>query len=256
MASGSRKATKNRRFALLDLLNEGEVNVHDLAREFGVSTSTIRRDLAYLQARGDVQRTHGGAVIGKPQESSWQDKALVQRAEKQQIAARAAQMVQPGDLVLLDAGTTCGWIAHALADRDDITIMTNGLSSLVALADAAVEVIVLGGRLRRPNESFIGPRVPEALGDVTPDIAFVGADAADVDNGLNYPDLEQVLVKRAMAERSRQAWAVVDHTKFERNDLFPYWFDSRRHAAILTDPGVGEDEVAAFREAGWRVEIA
>lgn len=256
MAAVSREQTDSRRVELLELLEAGEVNVNDLAERFSVSVSTIRRDLAYLEERGDVQRIYGGAIKRKPIESSWIDKAQVNSAEKRAIASYAATLVHPGDLVMLDAGTTCGQIATELAGRTDITIMTCGLSALVALADAEVDVVVMGGRLRRPNESFIGGRAMEMLADTTPDIAFIGADGLDPIYGLNYPDSEQVVMKRAILNRSRQSWAVVDHSKIEREEVFPYWLDCRTNARLLLDATPSNEVVNRFTRHGWEVVLA
>ncbi|MCZ0975977.1 hypothetical protein O1L55_41360 [Streptomyces albulus] len=86
-------------------------------------------------------------------------------------------------MVLLDAGTTVARLAHELRARTDITVVTNGLSTLVELADAEVEVVVLGGRLRRPNESLLGTRTDQALRGITPDLAFLGVDGLDPRRG-------------------------------------------------------------------------
>ncbi|MPY81591.1 MAG: DeoR family transcriptional regulator [Actinophytocola sp.] len=138
----------------MELVRGGAGDVHRLAGDLGVSVSTIRRDLAALAGRGQVMRTYGGAVHSDAVvEKSWHDKELAYRAEKAAIARRAAELVQPGDTVLLDAGTTAGRLAHYLKDRDDVTVVTNGLSALFVLADSTADVIVLGGGARDPYTS-------------------------------------------------------------------------------------------------------
>ncbi|MGP3950756.1 DeoR/GlpR family DNA-binding transcription regulator [Streptomyces sp. 7N604] len=254
MTNRERSSTRNRRQRLVELLGAGDVSVHALAAEFGVSLSTIRRDLAVLADRGRITRTYGGAVDHRGVERSWRDKEGVRRAEKNAIAADAAAMVRSGDVVLLDAGTTVARLAHELRDRTDITIVTNGLSTLLELADADVDVVVLGGRLRRPNESLLGTRTEQALRRITPDLAFLGVDGLDPVRGINCPDHEQAALKEAMAECARATWVLADHSKLSGAAGFPFW------AAMPPGTGLisagGDDRLAAFADAHWTVRSA
>lgn len=257
MTSGERSATRHRREQMVELLGVGDLSVHDLAAEFDVSLSTVRRDLATLAALGRVTRTYGGAVDHRAVERSWHDKEHEQRGEKGAIARTAAALVRAGDVVLLDAGTTVARLAHELRDRGDLTIVTNGLSTLVELADAEVEVVVLGGRLRRPNESLLGTRTDQALRRLTPDIAFLGVDGLAPRRGINCPDPEQAALKETMAECARAAWVLADHSKLGGSGDgsgvggFPYWAAMPAGTGLIS--GGGERELAAFTDAGWSV---
>ncbi|MER6844529.1 DeoR/GlpR family DNA-binding transcription regulator [Streptomyces platensis] len=254
MTSGERSATRRRRERMVELLGAGDISVHDLAAEFDVSLSTVRRDLATLAALGRITRTYGGAVDHRAVERSWHDKEREQRGEKDAIARAAAALVRSGDVVLLDAGTTVARLAHELRDRGDLTVVTNGLSTLVELADAEVEVVVLGGRLRRPNESLLGTRTEQALRRLTPDIAFLGVDGLDPRRGVNCPDPEQAALKETMAECARAAWVLADHSKLGGGGGFPYWAPMPAGTGLIS--GVGERELAAFTDAGWSVHPA
>ncbi|MGW1376307.1 DeoR/GlpR family DNA-binding transcription regulator [Streptomyces sp. NPDC002446] len=251
MTSGERSATRRRRERMVELLGAGDISVHDLAAEFDVSLSTVRRDLATLAALGRITRTYGGAVDHRAVERSRHDKERDRRTEKDAIARAAAALVRSGDVVLLDAGTTVARLAHALRDRTDVTVVTNGLSSLVELADAAVEVVVLGGRLRRPNESLLGTRTEQALRRLTPDVAFLGVDALDPRRGINCPDLEQAALKETMAECARAAWVLADRSKLSGGAGFPYWAVTPAGTGLIS--GGEERRLAAFADAGWTV---
>ncbi|MDT0454663.1 DeoR/GlpR family DNA-binding transcription regulator [Streptomyces sp. DSM 41527] len=255
MTSGERSATRHRRERMVELLGTGDISVHDLAAEFDVSLSTVRRDLATLAALGRITRTYGGAVDHRAVERSWHDKEGEQRGEKAALARTAAALVRPGDVVLLDAGTTVARLAHELRERADLTIVTNGLSALVELADAEVEVVVLGGRLRRPNESLLGTRTDQALRRLTPDIAFLGVDGLDPRRGINCPDPEQAALKETMAECARAAWVLADHSKLGGGGSggagFPYWAAMPAGTGLIS--GAGERELAAFTDEGWSV---
>ncbi|MCE3550709.1 DeoR/GlpR family DNA-binding transcription regulator [Pseudonocardia sp. RS11V-5] len=254
-AATARAATRRRRELLLAEVRAG--NGHDinsLAAQFGVSLSTVRRDLAALAGDGRIMRTYGGAVEpGHGREPSLRAKEHVHRADKDAIARCAAALVGPGDVLLLDAGTTVGRLAWHLRQREGITVVTNGLSALLALADApGVEVIVLGGRLRRPNEAFLGPEVDLALRRYRPDLAFLGADGVEPTRGLSCPSPEQASVKELMAAAARQAWVLVDHSKLT-TEPFAYWAAMPAGTGLVTDAGAPGEAVAGLDRCGWRV---
>ncbi|MGH3414418.1 MAG: DeoR/GlpR family DNA-binding transcription regulator [Marmoricola sp.] len=252
-----RNATRRRRDRLVDAVEAGQVDIVELAARFAVSPSTIRRDLAALAGAGRVMRTYGGAV-GRTRgpEPSLRAKERRHTLEKDEIGQVAATLVTPGDVVLLDAGTTVGRVAWHLRHHEDLTVVTNGLSSLMALHDAPlVEVILLGGRLRRPNEAFLGPETDHALHRIRPDIAFLGADGLRADRGLNCPSSEQAVTKELMAASSRQAWVLADHHKLTTGP-YPYWAPMTGDVGVVTDAGCPSEELAPFTKAGWRVELA
>lgn len=252
-----RSATRRRRDHLLEVVRAGQVNIVELASRFHVSPSTIRRDLAALAGEGRVMRTYGGAIgHDRASEPSLRAKERQRAMEKDAIGRAAAQLVDHGDVVLLDAGTTVGRLAWHLRQRDDITVVTNGLSSLLALHDAPrVEVILIGGRLRRPNEAFLGPETDQALRRFRPDIAFLGADGLRPDRGLNCPSSEQAVTKEMMAASSRQAWVLADHHKLTTAP-YPYWAPLDGDIGLVTDLDCPREALDPFVEAGWRVEVA
>jgi DeoR/GlpR family transcriptional regulator of sugar metabolism len=233
--SKSRSGTESRRNEIVQIVRDPNVSVHDIAKKFNVSVSTIRRDLAILVQEGEVVRTYGGALQMGTFERSWHDKETVRTREKAAIADAAVALVKPGDIVLLDAGTTVARVAQLLSQRTDITIVTNSLSSLLVLADASVPVQVLPGRLRRPNEAITGSQTYEALKGLTPTIAFLGVDGVHPTKGLNCPDSEQATLKAAMAESSLRAWVLADDSKLNGEPRFPYWSKIHPKTGLITN---------------------
>ena len=155
--SQPRPGTRDRRAMLLEAVRDGSGGIAELAEEFGVSESTIRRDLASLAGAGHVVRTYGGAL---DTERSPREKDREHAAAKDAIAREAAALVQDGDVVLLDAGTTTGRLARHLAHREGLTVVTNGVTAIRELAGfSGIDLIVLGGRLRHPNEAILGESV-------------------------------------------------------------------------------------------------
>lgn len=248
-----RNATRRRRDLLLAQLRSGEASIDDLAERFGVSASTIRRDLSALASDGRVTRTYGGAIEpGHRRELSLRAKERTHWAEKDTIGRAAAGMVGHGDVLLLDAGTTVGRLAWHLRQRDGITVITNGLSTLRNLADApGVEVIVLGGRLRRPNEAMLGPEVERALRRYRPDMAFLGADGLEPDRGLNCPSPEQAMLKERMAATAKAAWVLADHWKLSA-EPFAYWAAMPPGTGVITDPGCPPTTLRMFGKREWQ----
>ncbi|KIP53165.1 DeoR/GlpR family DNA-binding transcription regulator [Leucobacter komagatae] len=254
-STSTRNADRERLIELVEL-GHGIGNAHELASELDVSVSTVRRDLAQLDAEGRLARTYGGAIGPARLDRSWHVKSAENQGRKRDIAHRAADMVPTGATVLLDSGTTVAEVAAILGHRGDAQVATNGLSSIVALADTSADVTVLGGRLRRPSESIVGASTLQALQRLTADIAFLGAEALDPERGLNCPEMDQALVKELMAKNGREAWVLADSSKLERDAPFACWAPMGRGIGLITDSLASSEQLLPFRELGWQVEIA
>ncbi|RKQ85257.1 DeoR family transcriptional regulator [Mycolicibacterium mucogenicum 261Sha1.1M5] len=255
---GEYQHTKRRRERLVELVEagSGSENVHALADELDVSVSTVRRDLAHLEADGKLARTYGGAMGAGRLDRSWQVKSTEHQDRKQEIARYAATKVARGMTVLLDSGTTVAEAAAILGARPDTHLVTNGLSSLLALADSDADVTVLGGRLRRPSESIIGAATLQMLQHLTVDVGFLGAEALHPTRGLNCPEMDQALVKQLMSTNSKRTWVLVDSSKLEREAPFSYWAPVAAGCGVITDSRATDAQLAPFRDGGWIVEIA
>ena len=246
MARQKREVTISRKAELISAVSDAKMTVHDLAEKFNVSLSTIRRDLAALEESGEILRTYGGALQRNQNEATWHDKESINSAEKELIAKVAASRINSGDVVLMDAGTSVARVARLLSDRRDITIITNGLSTILALADSGVELQILPGRLRRPNEAILGSLTDDVIRNLTPDIAFLGADHLDPSRGINCPDNEQAALKRAMAECARSTWVLADRSKFTEAPKFAYWAPLPNSVGLITT--ANRSDVAAYTD--------
>ncbi len=233
---------------LLAAVRGGDRSIQQLAEQFGVSSSTIRRDLTELARAGHVVRTYGGALdTGHGVERTLWEKDASNAEEKDAVARTAAELVGEGEVVLLDAGTTTGRLARHLADRPGLTVVTNGLSVLLALADSPeVEVVVLGGRLRYPNEAIIGGPVEQQLKYIRPDRVFLGADGITAERGLCSPTLEQAQLKHGMLHAGRESYVLVDHSKVGHAP-FSYWTPLDREHTVVVDGGGEQAALDGFR---------
>jgi DeoR family transcriptional regulator, aga operon transcriptional repressor len=249
---------EERRRAILDTLrHEGRVLVLDLARRFQTSQVTIRKDLEELHAHGLIHRTHGGALPardGALEDPTLREKQKLHRKEKLRIAEAAANMVQEGQVVILDSGTTTTEIARSLRKFHNLTVVTNAVNIAAELAGTAIDVILTGGTLRKNSFSLVGPIAEETLRRLNADLLFLGVDGFDVRYGLTTPNLPEANVNRVMVEVSKRAVAVCDSSKFGRRSLSLIVPPSALHH-VITDKNMPSSDLRALRKAGVEVTL-
>lgn len=198
---------------------EGFVRVSEAATLLGVSEVTVRGDLAALELAGDVARVHGGAVArGSRAESSLESSSARDVAAKRAIGRAAAALVNPGESLVLDVGSTALAVATALVERTDLAdvlVVTNGLSIALALEAAVprVTVVVTGGTLRPLQHSLVDPFAASVLDGLHCDLAILGCNGVDVEHGVTNVNLPETDVKRRMARAARRVAVVADATK-------------------------------------------
>lgn len=242
-----RRGTAQRRDDILREVLAGNGDIFELATRFGISVSTVRRDLQHLAGDGHIHRTYGGAVAGgHTAERTLDEKESGNRAQKEAIALAAAETVSDGDVILIDAGTTTGRLARALRSRSGLTVITNSTIALRHLAESqGIELIVLGGRVRRPNGAILGPEGEETLRRLTPDLVFLGADGLHARDGLSCPTLEQAHSKELMAERGREVFVLADASKLGSSP-FPYHARQNLPWTLITDAAAPSERVNEF----------
>ncbi|HZE26367.1 MAG TPA: transcriptional repressor AgaR [Terriglobales bacterium] len=249
---------EERRRAILAMVNrEGRVLVLDLAKRFETSQVTIRKDLEELHAHGLIHRTHGGALPareGALEDPTLREKEKLHRKEKLRIAETAARMVQEGQVVILDSGTTTTAIARALRNFQNLTIVTNAVNIAAELSGTAVEVILTGGTLRKNSFSLVGPIAEETLHRLNADVLFLGVDGFDVHYGLSTPNLLEAKVNRVMVEVAKRTVAVCDASKFGRRSLSLIVPPSALHG-VVTDRGVPNSDIRALKKSGIEVTL-
>ncbi len=170
-ASGEKRVTgtsERREQIIQRLRQQGSVQVNDLSALYGVSTVTIRNDLAFLEKQGIAVRAYGGALICDSTtpsvEPSVEDKSALNTAMKRSVAKAAVELIQPGHRVILDSGTTTFEIARLMRKHTDVIAMTNGMNVANALLEAeGVELLMTGGHLRRQSQSFYGDQAEQSL---------------------------------------------------------------------------------------------
>lgn len=200
---------------LARLAREGSLSVATLSRELKVSEVTVRTDLRTLEERGLLARTHGGAEATGYRNVL--ERQLQRPAEKDRIAAAAAELVRDHDLIMIEAGTTCARIVSYLGSRRGVQILTN--STLVfaqARLHPGLNVILTGGSFHRTSESLVGPVALRTIEDFNVRLAFFGTDGFGAEHGLTTGFSEGAEVIRAMRSRAEESWLVADSGKHGR----------------------------------------
>lgn len=243
-------SSRRRREEIVRLaLTSGLTSVVELSDTFEVSASTIRRDLARLEADGQLARTYGGAMAHHAHaESTLRERVGEAFDAKQAIARWAAAQVEASESVLLDAGSTVAALAHELRNRVELTVTTTSLIVLNELSRAEqLTVNSLGGTLRSVSQGFLGPLTEAALESVTFDRVFLGADSVDAELGICEADVHQTRLKELMARRSAEVYVLAHATKLGRRP-FHAWARLPRPWTLVTD---GDDlAVQPFRDQG------
>lgn len=197
----------------------GEVTFADLADEFGVSEMTIRRDLESLEADGLARRVRGGAisVVSRSYEPPLTVRAATASAAKSAIGAAAAALINDGDTVVLDVGTTTLALARALHGRRGLTVVTASLPIAIELGnDPDVRVLVTGGQVRAGELSLTGGMAEDAFGSLNCDLAFIGVAGVCATPGLTEYNPDDARVKRAALGAARRAVVLADSSKLGR----------------------------------------
>jgi DeoR family galactitol utilization operon repressor len=197
------------------LLEKGSISVADLSRNLEVSEVTIRSDLNTLEKRGLLSRIHGGAVpVTHPHILERQNLCL---EEKQNIARAAASLIQNGDTIMIEAGTTPALLCRYLGGKRDIHVITNSVLAFnAARNNPALKITLCGGEFRSSTESFVGPIAAETIRRFNVAFAFIGTDGFSARQGITTNLLEGGEVIRVMKERARRIILLSDSSKYNR----------------------------------------
>jgi DeoR/GlpR family transcriptional regulator of sugar metabolism len=215
------------------LQDQGFQTVNDLAKQFGVTSSTIRRDLGLLEGMDLVRRTHGGAIPVKRSETPQTFKEELHRPEKASIGRAMAERVLEGQTILLDGGTTNLEVARNLNHRR-LTVVTNDLRIALEIArKRSLHLVFIGGELLPNSYTMWGPTSVQQLTNLRVDVAIFGTDTV-AEDGLYYSSSYEIELKRLMHSVAKEAFFVADSSKFGREALFKT-FSIEDFTAGITD---------------------
>ena len=246
-----------RRRHLLSLLgSEGKLVIAELSRRLGVSGDTLRRDLHDLAEAGLVQRVHGGALPLAPTSAPYAARQESGLAAKREVAARALRLVRPGQVLLLDGGTTVLEVARHLPTDLRLTVVTPSPPVVMALAGhPGVELILVGGRLNPRTMTVTGSSAYRALEGFNADLCLLGVCSLHPELGLTGLDYEEAELKRLMVRQAGETAALLTADKL--GTASPYKVaEVSELTHLVTEASVPDEVLAPYRQAGVSVVSA
>jgi DeoR family transcriptional regulator, fructose operon transcriptional repressor len=236
-------------------LKQGSVDVGDLARRYGVTTETIRRDLSDMQTRQLLRRVHGGAIPMEQisHEPLVEARDVVNAEEKLRIATTAVAEVPERGSVIIDSGSTGQRLAEVFPVDRDVHVVTNSLVTALTLSRRGIrELTVLGGAVRTKRLAMVDDTTSAELQHISVDVLFMSCDGLSFQNGLTTPYREEYTIKRAMIARARRVVALVDQSKFHNVQMFSFAsFDEID--VLITDTRADAEDIEALASHGMSV---
>lgn len=225
---------ERQRLIISEIKQKGSVKVAELVEQFNSSESTIRRDLVQLENLNYLKRVHGGAVSvqSKFVEKSYEDKRSQNNDEKILIAKYAASLVEDGDSIYIDSGTTTFQMIKYLTHRN-IMVVTNGLSNVEALIENDIPCFVLGGKVKQNTKAVVGYEAISTLNRYRFDKCFMGVNGVHSVHGFTTPDPEEAMIKENAIKASNDVYILADGSKF--GEVSFTRFAELNEATILTN---------------------
>jgi transcriptional regulator, deoR family len=239
------------------LQSHKSITIRKAAEIFMVSEATVRRDLDELASTGKIERTHGGAVLHTGTGFEWQHAEKMQEMipEKKRIAIAAKKLIEDGDSLFLDTGTTTYLLAEELKEKKRLTVVTNNLDiAYTTELDATSTMIITGGIRRDGYSSLVGDIAADLVRKLYVDVSFIGADAVSVGNGVFNTNFNEIGIKKSGIESGKRKVLLADSSKFSRKALAKIC-DLQEFDIIITDSGIDEAQLKILKEKIARVII-
>ena len=249
--------TRERHRKIVDHINlNGRVKVEELSSRFSVTGMTIRRDLLALEKRGLLYRVHGGA-LKRQEKSIWQMSTLQDRLgqheeEKERIAACVAQLIQDGESIMIDGGSTTTKAAQYLRAKKDLLIVTNALTIGEILVETNNKVILTGGELLKETNALMGNAAEAAIANYRTDRAIIGVSGLIPSEGCFSAIPMEAEVKNLMMRNSRQSIIVTDSSKIGVR-AFYFLCDFNNIDILITDKNIKKDDLSTLENTGIEV---
>ena len=249
--------TTQRKQHILKLLKrDGQIIAKDLSLELELSEDTIRRDLRELAQEGLLQRVHGGALPASPAIADFAARESIATVAKIAIGRAAADMIQPGNVVIVDGGTTAVQLVRHLAANLEATIVTHSPTIAVELArHPRIEVVLIGGKLFKHSVVAVGAAAIEAIARIRADLYFMGATGIHSELGLSTGDLEEAHVKRALIASAAETIVLASSEKLNAASKYVI-APINQISGLITEKSVSSSILAQFRKLGLSITRA
>ena len=208
---------------ILEVIKEKKnIKIEELIERLNVSEATIRRDLTFLEEAGKIKRVHGGAVLTDAQEESLLYKREIFSEEKDNIGKFAASLIEKGNTVYLDAGSSVFAMIKYLSGIENIKVITNGVSHIDELNNKRIETYLIGGKIKTLTGALVGGTAAMSVKNFNFDLAFIGANVIDID-GYSTPDSEEALIKNEAASKANKTYFLCDESKLKKKSLINFY---------------------------------
>jgi DeoR family transcriptional regulator, aga operon transcriptional repressor len=254
---GMSSLTERHQYILSKLSKEGKVNVLDLCRDLRVSSVTIRKDLKQLEDKKLLFRTHGGGTLSNPYtvDRHVNEKEKIRSEEKSKIGMKAASLIEPNDCIIIASGTTVLSLARNIKPKENLTVITAALNVATELNHfPEIEVLVLGGILRKSSSSATGMYAEKILDDFSCSKLFLGVDGIDIEFGLTTTNVMEAQLNRKMIAASQKTIVLADSSKFGKRG-FGRICGLEDIEQVITDSDISEHMVKTLNEIGIEVII-
>ncbi len=247
-----------RQLQMLEIVNaRGTVKVSELSGIFEISSETVRQDLSKLEQDGKVIRVHGGAcaVLSDQMDEPYARREIMNVSDKTAIAREAVRYIAPYDQILLDASSTCGFVARELPDMP-LTVLTNSFRVTAELSGKhQIEVVLLGGTMLHQSQGFYGRATQTMLDMYRVGKAFISCKGIQREHGISDASETVAFTKQKMIAIAAETWLLADHSKFDRSSFLRV-AGLAEMAHIITDAGLTSSQLEALGEYADKVILA
>ena len=233
-------------------------SVSELCELLDVSESTVRRDLKELEIKGALKRTHGGAVFPElvSSEPTFTEKEDKYRREKEMIAKKAAEMIEEGDSLLIDSGTTTMYLSAQLLKFRSLTVVTNSIILAQQLSSHhGIQIILTGGTLRQNTMSLVGPIAEDSLEKIRVDKAFIATNGIDAKFNLTTPNIVEASIKKKMIGCANEVIVLADNSKIGYVSFAKFANISEVNSCI-TGAMLSKDKIRELESKGLKIYLA
>jgi DeoR family transcriptional regulator of aga operon len=255
--TGMSSLAERHKYILSKVKGEGSVKVLDLCSDLNVSSVTIRKDLKLLEDKNLLYRTHGGGTLTNPYaiDRPVNEKEKIRSEEKMDIGMTAARLVEANDCIIIASGTTVLSLARHIQAKTSLTVITAALNVATELnRQPDIEVLVLGGILRKSSSSATGAYAEKILEDFSCSKLFLGVDGIDIDFGITTTHVQEAQLNRKMIAAAQKTIVLADSSKFGKRGFGKICgLEDVDH--VITDKGISEHNLEALKSMGIEVTV-
>lgn len=243
---------------LLELLSSKDiVTIPEIIAEFEVSIETVRRDLSILEDQGKIEKVYGGAKLkNNPFVEPLMEKRLVTRLhQKECIGKKCCEFINDGECIFIDSGTTPYYISKYLKNKKNLTVITNSIPVVNELINSDFDIIIIGGMIRKSERSVVSYDYLFDFSVLSIQKSFLCAGGITIDNGISDYNMQEVVTRKMIIERSKEIFLAADSSKFGKDVTISVTPISKINY-IITDSGINKNLFASFNKHGVKLVVA